>query len=157
MLTYKAFTGLGQDMWKVSFKNIRLTLLCFYLSVPFYGIEFGLGKIAFGLLYLRIFDDSGFRKLVWVVIGFTLTYTAAFALLGIFICSPVSYFWWQWDLGGEHKGKCLNNHIIGFVTASFSIFTDLVMLTLPIPKVWVLHLSPKKRVEVLFMFSIGFL
>ncbi|KAJ5056824.1 CFEM domain-containing protein, partial [Bipolaris maydis] len=152
-----SFTGLGQDMWKVPFKDIRLTLVYFWISVPFYGIEFGLGKIAFGLFYLRIFNDSGFRKLVWSIVIFTLLYTIAFAFLGIFICSPVSYFWWQWDLGGEHKGKCLNNNHIGFVTASFSIFTDLAMLGLPIPQVWALHLSTKKKVGVLFMFSIGFL
>lgn len=144
-------------MWKVSFKNIRLTLLCFWISVPFYGIEFGLGKVAFGLFYLRIFKDSGFRKLVWFVIVFTILYTIAFAFLGIFVCSPVSYFWWQWDLGGEHEGKCLDNNTIGFVTASFSIFTDLVMLGLPIPQIWALQLSTKKKFGVLFMFSIGFL
>jgi hypothetical protein len=143
-------------MWKVSFKNIRMTLLCFWISVPFYGIEFGLIKTAFGLFYLRIFNDSGFRMLVWFAISFTLTYTAAFAILGIFICSPVSYFWWQWDLGGEHRGMCLNNNTIGFVTAAFSIFTDFVMLGLPITQVWNLHLSTKKKFGVLCMFSIGF-
>ncbi|XP_014554529.1 hypothetical protein COCVIDRAFT_104854 [Bipolaris victoriae FI3] len=157
LTTIMSLSGLGQDMWKVSFKDIRLTLLSFWISVPFYGIEFGLGKIAFGLFYLRIFNDRHFRKLVWFAIVFTLLYTTAFAFLGIFICSPVSYFWWQWDLGGEHKGKCLNNNTIGFVTASFSIFTDLIMLGLPIPQIWALHLSTKKKVGVLFMFSIGFL
>ncbi|KAJ5024621.1 hypothetical protein PSV08DRAFT_366283 [Bipolaris maydis] len=138
LTTMMSFTGLGQDMWKVPFKDIRLTLVYFWISVPFYGID-------------------GFRKLVWSIVIFTLLYTIAFAFLGIFICSPVSYFWWQWDLGGEHKGKCLNNNHIGFVTASFSIFTDLAMLGLPIPQVWALHLSTKKKVGVLFMFSIGFL
>ncbi|PVI00584.1 hypothetical protein DM02DRAFT_526672 [Periconia macrospinosa] len=157
VLTYKAFTGLGQDMWKVSFYNIRLTLLCFWIGVPFYGIELGLIKIAFGLFYLRIFDDLGFRKLVWFAIGFTITYTIVFAILGTFVCVPVSYFWWQWDLGGVHKGKCLNNNTIGFVSAAFSICTDFAMLGLPITQVWNLHLSMKKKLRVLFMFSVGFL
>jgi hypothetical protein len=72
LTTKMSFSGLGQDMWKVSFKNIRLTLLCFWVTVPLYGIEFGLIKIAFGLFYLRIFNDRGFRTLAWFVIGFTL-------------------------------------------------------------------------------------
>ena len=144
-------------MWKVPFKSIRSMLLCFWISVPFYGIEFGLIKIAFGLFYLRIFNDRRFCQLVWLVIGFILTGTAAFAILGIFVCSPVSYFWWQWDLGGEHKGKCLNNNTIGLVASSFSIFTDFAMLGLPITQVWNLHLSTKKKCGVFFMFSTGFL
>ncbi|KAH8719142.1 hypothetical protein GQ44DRAFT_624042, partial [Phaeosphaeriaceae sp. PMI808] len=152
-LIYIAFTGLGQDMWKVPFESITTTLLYFWISEIGYFVVIGFIKIAFLLFYLQIFPKRGFRKVVWGFIGFMIASTVAFVLAAVFVCSPVNYAWMRWD--GEHKGKCINNNSLAFSHAVISILTDFAALSLPITQIWTLHLALKKKIGVLLMFSVG--
>jgi hypothetical protein len=77
----------------------------------------------------------------------------AFIFSCIFLCSPITFAWTQWD--GEHTGKCNNNNTLSYANASISILLDLVALSLPIPQIWNLQLSLKKKIGVLLMFSVG--
>jgi DMSO/TMAO reductase YedYZ heme-binding membrane subunit len=79
--------------------------------------------------------------------------TLAFTIAAVFVCSPVSFAWKQWD--GEHKGKCVNNNTLAFTHAAFSILLDFLTLSLPITQIWNLHLAMKKKIGVLLMFSVG--
>jgi DMSO/TMAO reductase YedYZ heme-binding membrane subunit len=79
--------------------------------------------------------------------------TLAFTFAAVFVCSPISFAWKQWD--GEHKGKCVNNNTLAFTHAAFSILLDFLTLSLPITQIWNLHLAMKKKIGVLLMFSVG--
>jgi hypothetical protein len=82
-----------------------------------------------------------------------LTSLIAFVFSCIFLCSPISLAWTQWD--GEHTGKCNNNNALSYANASIGILLDLVALSLPIPQIWKLQLSLRKKIGVLLMFSVG--
>lgn len=77
----------------------------------------------------------------------------AFCCAAIFVCSPVSYAWEQWD--GEHTGKCINNNSLAFAHAAFNVLLDFVALSLPVPQILGLQLSMRKKVGVLLMFGVG--
>ncbi|KAJ4316701.1 hypothetical protein N0V94_005314 [Neodidymelliopsis sp. IMI 364377] len=148
-----SFTGLGRDMWNVSFSGITSTLLYFWVSEIVYFTTLGFIKISFLLFFLQIFPEKRFRQIVWAVIYFQIASMIAFGLAATFVCSPVSFAWKQWD--GEHTGKCINNNSLAFTHAAHSIFVDFVTLSLPITQIWKLHLGMKKKVGVLLMFSVG--
>ncbi|KAH8692471.1 hypothetical protein GQ44DRAFT_765335 [Phaeosphaeriaceae sp. PMI808] len=154
VVCYKmTFTGLGQDLWKVPFLDITYTLYLFWISECTYFALTTFIKIQFLLFYLQIFPDRKFRRLVFGVIAFNLTSMIAFMFSCIFLCSPITFAWTQWD--GEHTGKCNNNNTLSYANASISILLDLVALSLPIPQIWNLQLSLKKKIGVLLMFSVG--
>ena len=51
--------------------------------------------------------------------------------------------------------KCINLYACVYVAAGMSIFHDLVILCMPLPQLWSLHLSWRKHMNLIFMFSIG--
>ncbi|KAH7072594.1 hypothetical protein FB567DRAFT_538441 [Paraphoma chrysanthemicola] len=154
VVCYKmTFTGLGQDLWKVSFPDITYTLYLFWISECTYFALITFVKLQFLLFYLQIFPDPRFRRIVSCVIAFSLASMVAFILSCIFLCSPISLAWTQWD--GEHTGKCNDNNALSYANASISILLDLVALYLPIPQIWRLQLSYKKKIGVLLMFGVG--
>jgi hypothetical protein len=140
-------------MWNIPFPDINNTLLLFWVSEIAYFSTLGFIKIAFLLFFLQIFPEKRFRRIVWSVVVFGLASTIAFALAAVFVCSPISFAWKQWD--GESKGQCINNNSLAFTHAAFSIFLDFVTLSLPITQIWNLHLAMKKKIGVLLMFSVG--
>lgn len=133
----------------------RLTLLLqlFWISESTYFALIGFIKIQFLLFYLRIFPDVTFRRVVYGVIAFNVASMVAFILSAIFLCSPVSFAWTMWD--GEHNGMCNSNNSLSYASASISIFLDIVALSLPLPQIWKLQLSPTKKIGVFLMFGVG--
>jgi hypothetical protein len=165
-----SWTGLGRDMWNVPFDQITTTLLVsrsqptsltmtdmtlqyFWVSEIAYFCTLGFIKLSFLLFYLQIFPEKRFRQLVWAVIYFQIASMIAFGLAAIFVCTPVSFAWMQWD--GMHTGKCINNNALAFTHAGHSICVDFLTLSLPITQIWKLHLGLKKKIGVLLMFSVG--
>ncbi|KAK3201487.1 hypothetical protein GRF29_185g1119024 [Pseudopithomyces chartarum] len=148
-----SYTGLGKDMWNVPEGNITTTLLFFWISEYIYFATIGLVKTSFLIFYLQIFPLKQFRTVVWTCIVLNLTATLACSIAAIFVCSPISFAWTQWD--GEHKGHCVSNNNLAFAHAGIGIVMDFVTLALPITQIWNLHMSTKKKLGVLLMFSVG--
>lgn len=73
-----------------------------------------------------------------------------FSSLSLFQCNPLDKAW-----RFEKSGKCLN--IVGIFTAatSFSLATNLFTLLLPMPMIWRLHMTLRRRLSLLGIFAIG--
>ncbi|KAJ5650413.1 uncharacterized protein N7484_004136 [Penicillium longicatenatum] len=143
-------TGLGKDMWTLEFTKItRIFYELLYITCV------AIVKICFLLFYLRIFPSDRMRSVIkiscLVTICFGLTFLFGFA----FQCSPVSYNWDGWD--GEHKGMCVETNPLVVAAAAFNIVLDIWVIALPIPRVLTLQASMNTKLQVVFMFSIGFL
>ena len=110
-------------------------------------------KISVLLFYTRIFAVSkAFRTriwilAIWVVCGF-LVITIYFVLL----CQPVHRFWRLADAG--HCGSILPWYIL---QAIFNFGNDTLILLLPMPIIWRLHISKARRVELVVIFLLGYL
>jgi hypothetical protein len=114
-----------------------------------------LAKLAFLLMYLRIFPQAKLRTLIYMTIAITLTYWLFFEFAIIFYCSPISVVWEGWD--GEHEGKCWNiNHLI-LAAGGCTIALDLVIILLPVQQLLQLSMSWKRKLEVLTIFTVGVL
>ena len=73
-----------------------------------------------------------------------------FAFFGFaFECTPVKTFW------GDAKGHCINSHIFRMVASGSFVLTDLLIYVLPLPIVWHLHTTTKRKIELSLVFFLG--
>jgi hypothetical protein len=69
-------------------------------------------------------------------------------------CTPVSYFWIQWD--GEHQGTCIDFNLGTYIGSAINIAFDLVVFFLPVPKLAKLQVRDKRRkAGVILTFLVG--
>ncbi|KAJ4320912.1 hypothetical protein N0V84_005616 [Fusarium piperis] len=145
--------GLGRDIWTLSPRHITTITRLFYILGIFYFIQTTLAKLAIIGFYIRIFPMRETRRLLWGAFIFTSVWGVAFVFAAIFPCTPISYFWHQWD--GLHKGRCIDTNAVLLSHASFSVALDLWMMAVPLWQLRSLQLHWKQKVGVAFMFSVG--
>ncbi|TQN72259.1 Satratoxin biosynthesis SC1 cluster protein 4 [Colletotrichum shisoi] len=145
--------GLGKDIWTLTPHQIESFGYWFYLLEPMYFIQMGLVKMAILCFYMRIFDRAGLRTLLWATVVFNAVNTVVFVLVGVFQCTPISFYWSRWD--GEEKGTCININAVPWGNAIISIALDLWVLFLPLSRVRTLNLHWWKKIAVTLMFCVG--
>lgn len=148
-------SGPEKDIRAVPIDSITSTLRYFAALEWVYYMVIWLTKISILCLYLRLFPDYDFRRLV--KIGLVVCSIAGASFLGasVFQCLPVSFNWTFWD--GEHSGRCGNIVIQGWVGMIVNIIADIAVLMLPLPVIWRLNLALEKRFSIIAMFSVGLL
>lgn len=120
-----------------------------------YIAALGLTKISILFFYLKVFPKRSFRICAWVLIGLNLAYFLAYDFLLIFQCQPIDGAWKAWD--GEFEAKCISINVLGWSAAVINIVLDLAVIILPLPELFRLSMSLKKRAQIVAMFAVGFL
>lgn len=115
----------------------------------------GFTKAAILLLYLRVFPTPQFRRIIIVTLVVTAAYILAFSLTVVFHCTPISFGWNGWS--GEFEGHCVNFNAFAWAHAIINIIFDVFVIALPIPELLKLHLSRRRLIHLILMFSVGFL
>lgn len=100
-----------------------------------------------------MFPDKQFRKIVYGVCGLCAAYGIVFITITAVQCQPVSYSWEQID--SNAVGQCNNIHLQGWMSAICNIVIDLIILVLPLKNLYGLQLNWKKKLMLMFMFSLG--
>ncbi|KAI0393936.1 hypothetical protein F5Y17DRAFT_458467 [Xylariaceae sp. FL0594] len=113
----------------------------------------GLLKISLAFSLLRLNRHKKFARVLWATIVFVAVYTI-FAFLTLFLyCQPLEGFW-------DHSGhaKCYSLDLFkkfGLANTALSIFTDILLASLPIPIIWNLQLKMNIRVYLIIMLALG--
>ncbi|KAK1641404.1 hypothetical protein BDP81DRAFT_310147 [Colletotrichum phormii] len=142
--------GLGKDIWTLPLKNVENF---YFLGELFYFLAQAMNKVSILLFLHRIFQHNSLGKAIWVTIGFTLAYAAAFFFATLFQCWPINHAWLQ--LESDHLGRCNNIHLQGWLSAAFNIALDIVILALPLHQLYQLQMPLKKKLMVMVVFSMG--
>lgn len=128
---------------------------CFYIAELFYVVSSTLTKMSLLLFFLRIFENPSFRLQIQIVcLIVTSTGIAIFFSLA-FQCSPVSGYWTNWSLSAAEKAKCIEQYAVLSAGSALSICEYVIILILPISRLWKLQLSTRKKINVCLMFSMG--
>lgn len=146
--------GLGLDMWFVEFDNITSILYYYFWDEMLYITSLALTKVSILFFYLKVFPKRSFRICVYILIGLNICYALGYDLVLVFQCSPINGAWLSWD--GEYDAKCVSINILGWSAAAINIALDLATILLPLPELFQLSMSWKKKVQILLMFMVGF-
>lgn len=114
-----------------------------------------MNKVSLLIFILRVFPDKNFRRIVYGVIGLCIAYGISFILATAFQCSPVHYSWLQVD--SSVSGQCNNVHLQSWMSAICNIVIDIIILILPLKNLYELQINLKKKLMIIFMFSLGIL
>lgn len=101
-------------------------------------------------LYVRLFSTRRFRLVNLAVAVFVVMQALAFFFLFAFQCRPVRRIW---HLG--MGGVCLRTGTLYMTQASLSVPTDFLILLLPLPMVWRLQVTLRRKWALTCVFIIG--
>jgi hypothetical protein len=147
------YNQLGRHIWTLTYSEITHFLIYYYISETSYLLMVALIKLSLLFFYMRIFPSVLVRRLLWGTIIFTALYGILFFLIGLFLCSPVNYFWLSWDK--EHHGHCLSQNALSWTNSTIGIAIDLWMISIPLVQIRNLKLDFKRKLGVALMLLLG--
>ena len=116
-------------------------------------LSFASAKLSVLFLYRRIFALPTFTRIANVFIAIVCAWAIAFFFTLALQCMPVSVQWTM--LGMDQAPHCINLQPVSYTNSISDFVLDLVVLALPVPMLWKLNLSPRKKCAVAGMFALG--
>ena len=107
-------------------------------------------KVGILLFYWRVFAVREFRRHVLLVGAIVLTSSTAIFLSFMAQCNPIPRFW-----NDTVDGNCINQVAFWVSGGSINIASDILVLSLPIRRVWKLNAPLSQRVALVFLFCLG--
>ncbi|KAF4775595.1 hypothetical protein HER10_EVM0012338 [Colletotrichum scovillei] len=142
--------GFGKHYWAVNPDSAKTLLQVFYALQIMYNLVIITAKIAICCFYRRIFPNRWLQVATKAAIILIVVHGLIFFFLIVFQCIPLAMIW-----NKSVKGRCLNITAIGYTAAIIGIMEDIVLLIMPIPILLQLQLGLKKKLGLVFMFSLG--
>ena len=131
--------GLRRDIWYFPMEHPSSFFVLVYVEGIFYVTAAGLVKIVLLTFYLKIFPSQAFQRATWSMIFLTTSWTIAITLVALFQYKPIEFVWQRWDL--VHDSKCVDYEAFALSQASLNLLFDLVILLMPMPTLYRLHIS----------------
>lgn len=144
--------GLGKHIESISRDNILPGNYMSHASTMVYITVIWLIKLSALCLFARIFRQAPiFRKVLW---GFGFAVTGWFVCTAIvpwFNCTPV-----RKTINPFMPGACSERMGWYLSSAFINAFLDLSILALPMPVIWRLQMTLRKKLSVTFVFVLGY-
>nr|XP_036578884.1 uncharacterized protein CTRU02_11138 [Colletotrichum truncatum]KAF6786267.1 integral membrane protein [Colletotrichum truncatum] len=147
-----AHYGEGYHAWELSKESYREIMRWLYASSVIYCPAAYFTKVTLLLLEARVFAvHASVARGIHIFIILLLVCYIPIQTLKTIICIPISAFWNPHTL----NPKCLNQRKIFIADLSLAIITDFVILILPIPLLWGLRMSFRKKLKILVLLGAG--
>lgn len=124
---------------------------CLFAYEIVYGLAISSIKLSILSLYRRIFSVPTFKLAANIVTALVVAWGTALILTAIFTCNPVNGFWDR----KYTKSKCLNTERFFIGNAVANMGTDLIILALPLQKIWHLKMHRNQKIALSFIFLLG--
>ena len=108
-------------------------------------------RVSVLLLYISLFPSRMFRILTWTLFGINVAFGLSVIIQTLLICHPVAF---NWDVTIK-GGTCANQKLADLTIGIVNILLDVCTVALPMPTLWGLHLTTKKKVMLCGIFSLG--
>lgn len=117
----------------------------------FYTAAFTFPRLSILAMYMRIFTAKIYRITVYILGLVMIALYISTIFISFFKCRPFAY---SWDKS-IHGGHCINiNKAYQWITFP-NILTDAVILILPLPVIWRLHVSKNQKLGLTVTFLAG--
>ncbi|KAI6085330.1 hypothetical protein F4821DRAFT_279299 [Hypoxylon rubiginosum] len=129
----------------------RFLVLLYGSNIPYTCCSFAI-KLSFLSLYRRIFVTRTFEIITTCLIGLLITWWLCIIVSQVILCRPVETFWVR---GGSKY--CIDRLKMNQATSISNAVWDFVLLLLPLPMVWNLNMTRRKKLQVTGAFLGGIL
>ncbi|KAJ5639356.1 uncharacterized protein N7484_007218 [Penicillium longicatenatum] len=146
--------GLGIAKQQLPDDVITNQLHYLWLSIPFYNLALILSKLSALFLFIRIFRTKPFLLATYITMGFLIVAGLWVVLSGFIFCIPISDFWHASPSSNKH---CLPKGPVWYSNAAMQIFSDIVILILPMPLLYKLQLPRQQKIGIMLVFGVGIL
>jgi hypothetical protein len=128
-------------------KLLKITFVNIYLM----SIITTLSRLSIIFLYNRIFGVyDGFRRALWIMGAFTISWLITIVLLNTFRCKPIASAY-----NPLLKGKCLNMTTLFVAMESLNCALDLALVLLPLWRISFMNLCIRDRIGLGLVFLTG--
>lgn len=145
--------GLGQSIEAVSPESLILTSKIIPATEIFWSISNTAVKLSFLYFFAKVFSLEKYRSRFYVVGGICIALGIANIIQCVAVCRPFAF---NWDKTIP-DGYCGNANLGILLVAFFNLATDLLLFSLPVPILWGLQVSTKKRRGLIMTFCLGVL
>ncbi|KAF2106167.1 hypothetical protein BDV96DRAFT_508237 [Lophiotrema nucula] len=142
--------GYGKHKRNLSSNELRNCLKFFWIAQTPYKIVVCLNKTSVITLYRRIFISKNFHSLCYGALAIVIGSGIATTFSTIFQCIPIER---SWDKTIE--GRCIDSSKFWLANAVLNIFTDVVVLALPIHEIFQLQLKLQEKLMICSVFLLG--
>ena len=122
----------------------------FYAARILYSFAIASIKFSILLLYLRLFPSLWVRRGAKTIMITCTSGCTILLFLWVFKCKPVPK---AWDL--NEAGTCVHRGSLFQAHAIFSLLINVMIILLPMPTLWGLHMPLRRRALVMAIFGIG--
>ena len=125
----------------------------FYVATLFFDTSICLPKLSALFFYARVFNakNRALRIQLWVLGGLVGAWLLSAYLVTIFQCKPIARAW-----NTTIPGKCIDTFPWFTATAVISCAIDIWILVIPIPLIWGLNSSLRRRIYLLIAFFLTY-
>lgn len=148
--------GLGRHIWTIQKEeDLLMVFKLFYVVYYVYDAALFLTKMS-ALLYLtRLFpthaNSTWWNWALWITHGLNGAWFIGICCATAFMCKPLAKGW-----NPLLPGECGTTSSLWIGSAVPSVFIDLLILLLPLPKIWTLKISTTRRTGVTIVFILGY-
>ncbi|KAH8203000.1 hypothetical protein TruAng_002834 [Truncatella angustata] len=101
--------------------------------------------------YFRIFRQIQFMRNTYLIAMVVVVAWNIGQLISItFVCLPVAGFWDK-----TIDATCMDQRVLVYINAAGNMVTDIIIIMLPLPALWKLHLPRAQKIAVFGVFGVG--
>ncbi|KAJ5538181.1 hypothetical protein N7513_006132 [Penicillium frequentans] len=132
--------------------DVKQGLIWNYANQLLYNPCLTLIKVSI-LMFLRRLESRSrvVNILIWTSLGVIASLFIAVLFVDIFQCHPITY---NWDLTIK-GGKCIDQGAFYVSTAALNLFTDLMVISIPIIITWHLQMPLRRKIAVCLILCLG--
>jgi hypothetical protein len=156
---YQYFSQVSRSMYPCwyssSLETNQLTVGIFQVifAAPLvYTFTVASSKATLCLFYRRLSPFKTYQVFVWITMIVCVGSSMGIFFSLLFACKPLSA---SWDPTLAQTAECLDRGAIYVATAGIGIFTDIILLALPIPTVLGLSIPLRQKVILVLLFAVG--
>lgn len=118
-------------------------------------VTYGALKLSVLFLFRRIFIGPLFSKVSLLALVIVSAWTVAFFFATLFQCGTIPSR--LWSSPRDVATYCSSYKYIQLGHATSDVATDLVVLTIPMPIIWRLHMTRRQKLGLLIVFMLGYM
>ncbi|KAI4253158.1 MAG: hypothetical protein L6R42_007692, partial [Xanthoria sp. 1 TBL-2021] len=142
--------GAGLSKHQLSTSEIRIFWKAMFAIIISWPIAQSMTKISILLFYIHLFPTKVFRFAAYSLIVVVSAWMIQQVLASLLLCHPISI---NWD--ASVNGTCGNVAANCLAGAGINTLTDILILILPMPIIWRLHVPLRNKVILSLIFGLG--